>query len=176
MWLRSTYKQKQTPLIHEQCNVVPCSGSILKSALLTPWPLARVKAGPFFISDLKNWWVKCCAKNANIRLVPCGSGINCLLIRSFSARSLISGSSFLPGETIKNIWVKIWSQIHIWIKQVHLSVVIYCQGKAQLLRSVKCAIVSFMPLVLASWGRLCCVPSAQLFSATRRNHFTLPMM
>lgn len=64
--------------------------------LLTPCPFATVKAGPRFMSDLKNWCVKCCAKNANIRLVPCGSGMNFLLISSFSARSFASGSSFLP--------------------------------------------------------------------------------
>lgn len=77
-----------------------------KSTVLTPWPWALVKAGPFLKSDLKNWWVKCWAKNANIRLVPCGSGINCLLTRSFSAKVLTSGSSFLPRET-KNITITI---------------------------------------------------------------------
>lgn len=72
-----------------------------KSDALTPWPWDRVNAAPLLKSDLKNWWVKCCAKNANIRLVPCGSGMNRLLISSFSAKTLTSGSSFLPKETLK---------------------------------------------------------------------------
>lgn len=75
--------------------------------VLTPWPLALVKAGPIFWSDLKNWWVKCWAKKANIRLEPWGSGINFLLIRSFSASILASGSSILPAWGKYNISVNL---------------------------------------------------------------------
>lgn len=69
----------------------------------TPWPRPLVKAGPFLWSVLKNWWVKCWAKNVNITFVPWGSGINFRRSRNFSTISFESGSSFLPARE-RDIW------------------------------------------------------------------------
>lgn len=56
-------------------------------APLTPCPSALVKPRPIFPDVLKNWWVKCWAKKANIRLVPWGSASNFCRSRNLSARS-----------------------------------------------------------------------------------------
>lgn len=65
---------------------------------LTPCPSALVKPLPIFPDVLKNWWVKCWAKKANIRLVPRGSASNLCRSRNLSARSWASGSCRFPAE------------------------------------------------------------------------------
>lgn len=66
------------------------------SSALTPCPSALVKPRPIFPDVLKNWWVKCWAKKANIRLVPRGSASNFCRSRNLSARSWGSGSCCFP--------------------------------------------------------------------------------
>lgn len=65
---------------------------------LTPCPSALVKPRPIFPDVLKNWWVKCWAKKANIRLVPRGSASNLCRSRNLSARNWASGSCRFPAE------------------------------------------------------------------------------
>lgn len=89
-------KQQDAILAIPAAEQLPKSTSRVPSCDRTPWPSALVKAGPLLWSVLKNWWVKCWAKNVNITFVPCGSGINFLLSRNFSTISFESGSSFLP--------------------------------------------------------------------------------
>lgn len=71
--------------------------------VLTPWP-PFVKPGPLAKSVLKNWWVKCWAKNANKTLVFIGSGLNSVLVKSLFTKNWASGSRFFPkGKRICNL-------------------------------------------------------------------------
>lgn len=68
----------------------------LLHSCLTPCPKAFVNPTVALWLFLKNWWVKCWAIKANIRLVPWGSGLNSRLLKYFSQNSLGSGRLGLP--------------------------------------------------------------------------------
>lgn len=65
---------------------------------LTPCPRALVKPPSALRLVLKNWWVKCWAMKANIRLVPWGSGRNFCLLKNLSVNSFTSGRTGFPAE------------------------------------------------------------------------------